>query len=148
MPGSVPTVKHRGDSVMISAAISWYSVGPTITLHGRIITRVYKDRLDNQEHPMIQMLFPNNVAVFRDDDAPIHTAITVQSWFEEHAGDQHLPWSAQSPDSSITEALWSVMYPPQHVFVKSESTVTNLITHLNINKPTICTQNQVDSYLL
>jgi hypothetical protein len=30
---------------------------------------------------MIHMLFPNNNAVFQDN-TPIHTAGTVQSWFE------------------------------------------------------------------
>jgi hypothetical protein len=40
------------------------------------------DSLGNQVHPMIQTLFPNNNAVFQDDSAPIHTAGTVQSWFE------------------------------------------------------------------
>jgi hypothetical protein len=30
------------------------------------------------------MLFPNNDAVFQDDNVPIHTAGTVQSWFEKH----------------------------------------------------------------
>jgi hypothetical protein len=33
--------------------------------------------LGNEVHPMIQTLFPNY-------NAPIHTAGTVQSWFEEH----------------------------------------------------------------
>jgi hypothetical protein len=41
---------------------------------------------------MIQTLFPNNGAVFQDNDAPIHTTGTVQSWFEEHEDEfQHLP---------------------------------------------------------
>jgi hypothetical protein len=41
---------------------------------------------------MIQKLFPKNDAVFQDDNAPIHTAGTAQSWFEEHEGElQHLP---------------------------------------------------------
>jgi hypothetical protein len=40
---------------------------------------------------MIQKLFPNNDAVFKDDNAPIHTAETVQSWFEEHEGEPQHP---------------------------------------------------------
>jgi hypothetical protein len=67
-----------------------YSVGPIITRHGRITAREYVDRLGNQVHPMSQTLFPND-AVFHDN-APIHTAGTVQSLFEEHKGElQHLP---------------------------------------------------------
>jgi hypothetical protein len=69
----------------------------------------YVDRLGNQVHPMIQMLFPNNDAVFQDD-VPIHTAGTVQSWFEEHEGEFNLlPWPAKSPDVNIIEPLWSVL---------------------------------------
>jgi hypothetical protein len=49
------------------------------------------DRLGNHVHSMIQMLFPNNDVVFQDDNAHIHTAGTVQSWFEEHEAElQHL----------------------------------------------------------
>jgi hypothetical protein len=35
-------------------------------------------------HPMPQTLFPNNDAFFRDLDAPIHTAETVQLWLKKH----------------------------------------------------------------
>jgi hypothetical protein len=44
---------------------------------------------------MIQMLFPKKDVIFQDDNAPIHAAETVQSWFEEHEGELgHLPWPA------------------------------------------------------
>jgi hypothetical protein len=45
------TVKHGGGSVMVWSAISimvQYSVGPIITLHGRITEREHVDRLGDQ----------------------------------------------------------------------------------------------------
>jgi hypothetical protein len=75
---------------MVWAVISWYSVGPIVTLHGRIAAREYVDRLGKQVHSIIQTLFPNNDR-FQDDTAPIHTAGTVQSWFKEHEDEFHLP---------------------------------------------------------
>jgi hypothetical protein len=63
----VPAVKHgrgRFFDGFGSNIVVQYSVGPFITLHGRITTREYVDRLGNEMHPMIQTLFPNNDAVF------------------------------------------------------------------------------------
>jgi hypothetical protein len=58
---------------------------------------------------MIQT-FPNNDAVFQDNNAPILTAGTLQSWIEEHDGElQHLCWKAQSPNLNINEPFWSVL---------------------------------------
>jgi hypothetical protein len=64
---------------MIWVAISWYSVGPSITLHGRITAREYVGKLGNQVHPMIQILFLNNDTIFQDNSVHIHTVRTVQS---------------------------------------------------------------------
>jgi hypothetical protein len=59
---------------------------------------------------MIQVLFLNNGALSQDDSALLHTAGTVQSWFEEHEGKlQHLPWPAQPSDLNVIEPLWSVL---------------------------------------
>jgi hypothetical protein len=110
MPGSNSKIQGRfcdglGRHIMVQ-----YSVCPIITLHDRITTMEYMNRLGNQVHPMIQTLFPNNVGVFQDNKPPIHTAATVQSWSEEHEGEiQHFPRPAQSPDLNITEPLWSVL---------------------------------------
>jgi hypothetical protein len=91
----VPTVKHGEGSVMVWTTISRYSIGTIVTLHGRTTAEGYVDRLGNQVHSMIQTLFPNSGDVLQDDNAPIHTAGTVQSWFEKHEGElQHLSWPA------------------------------------------------------
>jgi hypothetical protein len=79
-------LKHDESSVKVWAAISWYSVCPIITLHGRITARENVDRLGNQMHPMIQTLFLKNNVIFQEENDPIHTAGTVQSWFEEDEG--------------------------------------------------------------
>jgi transposase len=72
--------------------------------------REYVDRLGNQVHIIIQKVFPKNDDVLKDDNAPIHTNGSVQSWFEEHEDElQRLPWPPQSTDLNITETLWSVL---------------------------------------
>ena len=56
-----------------------------------------------------QVLFPNSDAIFQENSTPIHTARSVQSWFEEHENAlQHL-WLAHSPNLNIIEPLWSVL---------------------------------------
>jgi hypothetical protein len=49
---------------VVLAAMSQYSVGPIITLHGRIAAGEYMDRLGNQVYHVIQTLFPKNGAVY------------------------------------------------------------------------------------
>jgi len=103
-------VKHGERSVMIWAAISWYSAGPIITMNGQITAIDYMVILGNPVHPMVQMMFSNNNAIFQDENSLIHTAISIQSWFEEHEDVlQHLPWPAKLPDLKIIEPLWSVL---------------------------------------
>jgi len=94
---------------MVWAAISWYSARPIINLNGRITAIDYVDILGHQVHPMVQMLFPNNEAIFKDDNSSIHTVKSVPSWFDEHEGAlQQLPWPVQWPDLNIVETLWSL----------------------------------------
>ena len=75
----LPTVKDGGESVIVWAAISWYSAGPMLTLAGRVAANDYLGILGDQVLPMVQTLFPHKDAIFQDDNAPIHTARTVQA---------------------------------------------------------------------
>jgi hypothetical protein len=78
---------------MVWAAISWYSAGPIITLHGKIACKGVSVQDFSRVHPMIQTLCPNNDAVL-DVIVPILTAETVQSmklnfsiflgWYNHH----------------------------------------------------------------
>jgi hypothetical protein len=66
--------------------------------------------LGSQVHPLTQTLFLNYDAVFQEDNTHIHSAGTVQSWFEKYECElQHFHWSAQSPSLNIHEPLWSVL---------------------------------------
>jgi hypothetical protein len=103
------TVKHGGGNVTIWAATSWYYADPIVTMNGRIAASDYVDILHNQMRPVVHTLFRNNDAIFQDDISPIHTARSVQSWFEEHKEALHHLWSAQSPDLNIIKPLWSVL---------------------------------------
>ena len=51
------------------------------------------DILGNQLHPVVQMLFPNDDAIFQDDNWSIHTARNAQSMFQEHEDAlKQIPW--------------------------------------------------------
>jgi hypothetical protein len=71
MAGSKSETQGEFCDGLSSNIVVQYSVGPIITL---ITARVY---------PMIQ----NNNAFFQNDNVPIHTAATVESWFEEPEGE-------------------------------------------------------------
>ena len=87
----------------------YYSAGPVLTQNAQNTASDYMDILGSQVHPVVQVLFSNNAAIFKDNNLPIHIVRTVQSWFEEHEDSlQHLLWLAQSPNLNIIKTVWSI----------------------------------------
>jgi hypothetical protein len=58
----IPVVEHGGRSVVVWAAISWYSAGPLIALNSRITASDCLDILGNQVHRVVRT-FTNTDAV-------------------------------------------------------------------------------------
>ncbi|PNF13935.1 hypothetical protein B7P43_G09856 [Cryptotermes secundus] len=69
--GSNSETRGRFREGLDSNIVVQCSVGPIVTLHGRITAREYVGRLRNQVHPMVQTLFPNNGAVFQIRQCPL-----------------------------------------------------------------------------
>ena len=68
------TVKHGCRAVMVEAAIYWGSLGLMITLHDCVTAKEYEAILQNEVHPVVQMLFPGDASMYKDDNAKVHAA--------------------------------------------------------------------------
>ncbi|XP_055936661.1 uncharacterized protein LOC129966271 [Argiope bruennichi] len=107
----LPPVRYESGSVMLWVAISWISVGPIITLKGRIAAEKYREVLGDQVHPIMLTLFAALDWIFQDDNALIHGAGLVWSSVDENEDKMKcLPWAVQSPlHLHINESLWSIL---------------------------------------
>ncbi|GFV31233.1 transposable element Tcb1 transposase [Trichonephila clavipes] len=66
----VPTVKHGEWVLMVWGAISWRSLGPLVTLHGKVKAVHYVNILGDQVHRFVETSFPGECPLYQDDNAP------------------------------------------------------------------------------
>ena len=71
-------MRHDIDSCLVVLA------GPIATLESKDHGSEYREILADQDHPVMQTLFPKIVENFQVDNAPIHAEELVQSWFDQH----------------------------------------------------------------
>jgi hypothetical protein len=101
-------LKHGNRHVMIWAAIS--SILLVIYLLSMVESLPVTTWTVQVARCNAQVLFHNSDANFQDDNIPIHTPRSVQSWSEEHEDSlQYLLWLAHSPNINIIESLCLVL---------------------------------------
>ncbi|KAE8738443.1 hypothetical protein FOCC_FOCC016075 [Frankliniella occidentalis] len=71
----------------------------------------YRDNvLEGELLPRMNELLGENVPfVFVQDNAPIHNAIVVRDWFQEHRHIQKIVWPANSPDMNPIENVFGMI---------------------------------------
>ena len=103
-----PKVKHGSWSVMIWAAIFRFSAGPRIALNGQITASDCVDILGDRVNPVVQMLFPNNDAIFQDDSLHIYSQ-NCSVWFWGAWGCNSSSLASVINRLKYIEPLWSVL---------------------------------------
>ena len=100
--------------------------GPLVRLYSKINATVYKEILKKHVVPNLRNAI-DQAAIFMQDNAPCHTAKSVQTFLSEE-NVTVMDWPAQSSDMNPIENIWKLLN--ERVNEKNPRNVEELWTNL------------------